>query len=274
LISAYYREVLVAVYCGGVKILKTLFEGQMHNQFRKAFIGYLLIFILLGVFFLVAISLDKTQKAKTKHTPQKTEAIETSESEYSSHAQYTPKPKKGKAFIVFVNKLNIREEPSTKSKVIGTLSCGDTVYAVAGTESYYKDWQEIIFPNSEDKTAWVSKKYLIPASTLAASLKLNRNISLTEKMVKISSASWYKSGIANEAHKFTVTIQNKTCFYLLDPVFYIEEFGESGTKIFSWKHFEYIKIPPYGRRTVKFTILGHSQAESASIVVTEGKLKP
>ena len=243
----------------------------MHNQFRKAFIGYLLIFVLLGVFFLIAISLDEMQKAKSKYTSQKT--IEKRESEPSSHEQYATKPKKGEAFIVFVNKLNIREEPFTKSKVIGKLSCGDTVYAVAGTESYYDDWQEIILPQSEDKTAWVSKKYLIPASTLVASLKLNRSLPLSEEMVKVSSINWYISGIANEVHKFTVTVQNKTCFYLLDPVFYIEEFGESGTKIFSWKHFEYIRIPPYSRRTVKFTILGHPQAKSASIVVIEGKLR-
>ena len=58
--------------------------------------------------------------------------------------------------------VRLRSGPSTKSKILGRLFEGDEVTVVSERVRGREIWYEIYDPNDEDRTVWVSGKYIVP----------------------------------------------------------------------------------------------------------------
>ncbi len=56
-----------------------------------------------------------------------------------------------------------RSRPSTKSKILGRMFEGDEVTVLSERRTGREVWYEIYDPNNEDRTVWVSGKYIVPA---------------------------------------------------------------------------------------------------------------
>ena len=58
--------------------------------------------------------------------------------------------------------VRLRSRPSTNSKILGRLFEGDEVTVVSERVRGREIWYEINDPNDEDRTVWVSGKYIEP----------------------------------------------------------------------------------------------------------------
>jgi len=165
----------------------------------------------------------------------------------------------GIKYQVFVKKLNVREEPTTKSKVIAQLGCGDIVKGVyeAGIP---KNWLKVKL--EDGKTGYVYKPLVW--NTIIHSGDV---VELTDNEIIKTSFKWWKGDYIKSLHYFSVKIKNKSCFSLQNFLFEIKEFSETGVPLDTIEYIEYKKVKPFQTRNLEFHVSGHPQATSASLRV-------
>jgi hypothetical protein len=166
----------------------------------------------------------------------------------------------GIEYQVFVRKLNVREKPTTKSKVIARLGCGDIVKGIY-ENGIPKNWLKVKL--EDGKSGYVYKPFVWDTI-----IHWGDVIELTndDRISKIS-FEWWKGDYVNSLHYFSVKIENKSCFSLQNFLFEIKEFSETGTLLDTIEHIEYKEVKPFQTRNLEFHVVGHSQTTSASLRV-------